>query len=61
MKRSCDICGCEADEHWMMSYYAGSKTVWLCWACFKNSQYEANKANGVRQKRLHKMHERKKR
>ena len=53
MKRQCDICGIEVDEHWMESYNTGRKTVWLCWDCFKQSQYEANKSDQTRQKKLY--------
>lgn len=61
MKRTCDICGLEADEHWMFSYNTGRKLVWLCWECFKNSQYEANKSDLARQKKLYQIHKFKKR
>ena len=61
MKRTCDICGLEADEHWMQSYNVGRKTVWLCWECYKNSQYEANKSDLARQKKLYQIHKSKKR
>lgn len=61
MKRTCDICGMEADEHWMFSYNTGSKRVWLCWDCFKNGQREATLSDIYRQKKLYRMHEGKKR
>ena len=61
MKRYCDICGIEADEHWMQSFNVGRKTVWLCWECWKNSQYEANKSELNRQKKLYQIHKSKKR
>ena len=61
MKRTCDICGIEADEHWMQSYNTGRKVVWLCWECWKNSQYEANKSDLSRQKKLYQIHKSKKR
>ena len=61
MKRHCDFCGIEADEHWMESYNTGRRTVWLCWECYKNSQYEANKSDLTRQKKLYKIHNSKKR
>ena len=61
MKRYCDICGCESDEHWMEFYNIGAKTVWLCWDCYKNSQYEANKSDHARQKKLYMIHKSKKR
>ena len=61
MKRTCDICGLEADEHWMQSYNTGRKVVWLCWECWKNSQYEANKSDHARQKKLYQIHKSKKR
>ena len=60
MKRICDICGCESDDHWMESYNIGTKTVWLCWNCYKQSQYEANKSDLSRQKKLYKIHQGKK-
>lgn len=61
MKRYCDICGCEADDHWMESYNIGAKTVWLCWTCYKNSQYQAKKSDLHRHQRLYKIQESKKR
>lgn len=53
MKRTCDICGIESDEHWMQSYNTGRRVMWLCWDCFKKSQYEANKSDLSRQKKLY--------
>ena len=53
MKRNCDICGCEADDHWMQSYNTGRRVMWLCWSCFKQSQYEATKSDLSRQKKLY--------
>lgn len=53
MKRKCDICGCEADDHWMQPYNTGRRVMWLCWDCFKQSQYEATKSDMVRQKKLY--------
>ena len=61
MKRICDICGCEADEYWMQSYYTGRKMMWLCWDCFKNSQREATKSDVFRQKKLYKINNSRKR
>ena len=61
MKRQCDICGCEADEYRMKSYNTGSKTIWLCWACYKNSQREATLSDLYRQKQLYKIHKSKRR
>ena len=61
MKRHCDICGLEADEHWMQSYNTGRKVVWLCWECFKNSQREANLSDRHRQQKLYKIKQSKKR
>ena len=60
MKRKCDICGLEADEHWMHSFYTGSKRTWLCWDCYKASQREANLSDRFRQKQLYRIHESKK-
>ena len=45
----------------MESYNIGAKTVWLCWDCYKNSQYEANKSDHARQKKLYMIHKSKKR
>lgn len=61
MKRTCEICGLEADEHWMHSFNTGSKRMWLCWDCFKQSQYEANLSDRFRQKQLYKIQQGKKR
>lgn len=61
MKRICDICGCEADEHWMMTYNIGRRTMWLCWDCFKKSQYEVIKSGHYRQQKLMKLHNNRKR
>lgn len=61
MKRYCDICGIESDDHWMESFNYGRKTLWLCWSCYKQSQREATLSDLMRQKKLYKMHESKKR
>ena len=61
MKRHCDICGIEADEHWMQSFNTGRKVMWLCWDCYKNSQYEVAKSEISRRTKLAKMNESKKR
>ena len=61
MKRRCDICGLEAEEHWMFPFNTGIGTQWLCWDCYKNSQREATKSDVYRQKKLHKLAEGKKR
>lgn len=61
MIRKCDICGTEADEHKMESYNIGAKTVWLCWDCYKQSQYEVAKSEISRRTKLAKMNESKKR
>ena len=53
MKRKCNVCGCEAEEYWMMSYNPGTGLKWFCWECYKNSQYEANRSDLSRQKRLY--------
>ena len=45
----------------MESYNIGAKTVWLCWECYKNSQYQAKKSDLHRHQRLYKMQEAKKR
>ena len=55
MKRICDICGLTADEYWMHPYNTGRRIIWLCWDCFKQSQYEANKSDLERQKKLYKI------
>ena len=61
MKRFCDICGIEADEHWMMPFNTGRRTMWLCWDCFKNSQYEVNMSKGYTNKKLYSIQQQKKR
>ena len=61
MKRICNICGTEADEHRMESYNIGAKTIWLCWGCYKQSQYEVAKSEISRRTKLAKMNESKKR
>ena len=61
MKRICDICGIEADEHWMQSFNTGRKVMWLCWDCYKQSQYEVAKSEISRRTKLAKMNESKKR
>lgn len=61
MKRACDICGCEFDEYWMESYNIGTKTLWCCWDCYKNSQREVLLSEIYRQKKLYKIHESNKR
>ena len=61
MIRKCDICGTEADEHRMESYNIGAKTIWLCWGCYKQSQYEVAKSEMSRRTKLAKMSESKKR
>ena len=45
----------------MESFNIGSKTVWLCWDCYKNSQREANLSDRHRQHRLYKINQSKKR
>ena len=61
MKRTCDVCGLTADEYWMHSFNTGRKVMWLCWDCYKNAQREATMSDMTRQKKLHKMHDSKKR
>ena len=55
MKRTCDVCGLEADEYWMFPFNIGSKTKWMCWDCWKNSQREANLSDRHRQQKLYKI------
>lgn len=61
MIRVCDICGEEYEDRWMQSMFTGTKTMWLCWGCYKNSQREATLSDLYRQKRLYKLAESKKR
>lgn len=61
MKHKCELCGGLFNEFDMMSYNTGRKTVWLCWDCYKNSQYEATKSDLARQKKLYQMHNARKR
>lgn len=60
-KKKCELCGLEADEHWMMSFNPGTGLKWLCWDCYKQGQYEANKSDLSRQKKLYQIHNSKKR
>lgn len=55
MKRHCDICGCESDDHWMETYNTGRKVMWLCWDCYKQGQYQAAKSDMYRQNKLYKI------
>ena len=55
MKRTCDVCGIEADEYWMFPFNIGTKTKWLCWDCWKNAQREANLSDRHRQQKLYKI------
>ena len=50
MIRTCEICGEQHDEVWMMSYNSGRKEHWLCWTCWKQGQGEAA-SNEIRRKR----------
>lgn len=61
MIRVCDICGEDCEDRWMQSMFTGTKTMWLCWDCYKNSQREATLSDLYRQKRLYKLAESKKR
>lgn len=61
MKRRCDICGKEVNEKLMESIGYGRRTEYWCWECYLNSQREASASDMYRQKRLHKMHNSKKR
>lgn len=61
MLRQCDICGEEYEDRWMQSMFTGTKTMWLCWGCYKKSQREATLSDLYRQKRLYKLAESKKR
>lgn len=55
MKRTCDVCGTEADEYWMIPYNTGRGVKWFCWDCWKNSQREANLSDRHRQQKLFKI------
>lgn len=55
MKRTCDVCGTEADEYWMFPYNTGRGVKWFCWDCWKNSQKEANLSDRHRQQKLFKI------
>ena len=61
MKRKCELCGGLFNEFDMMSYNTGRRTAWLCWDCYKQSQYEATKSDMVRQKKLYQIHNARKR
>ena len=55
MKRTCDNCGIEADEHWMFQFNTGRGIKWFCWGCWKNAQREANLSDRHRQQKLYKI------
>lgn len=57
MKRYCDICGIQSDDHWMMKFNTGARVKWMCWDCYKQSQYEVLKSEMQRSKRFHKQSE----
>ena len=61
MKRKCELCGGLFSEFDMMSYNTGRRTAWVCWDCYKKSQYEAAKIEIHRSKRLGKINEERKR
>lgn len=60
-KKKCELCGLEADEHWMMSFNPGTGLKWLCWDCYKQGQYEVAKSEMSRRKKINRMAESKKR
>ena len=45
----------------MEPFNIGSKTIWMCWDCFKKSQYEVIKSGHYRQQKLMKLHNNRKR
>ena len=59
MIRECCNCGAEQEEKWMMHYDIGTKTMWLCWDCYKQGQRENHLNDLRRQKRLNKMQKKK--
>ena len=61
MKQKCSVCGREFNEQLMESFFTGRKTEWYCWDCWKKSQYEANKSDLSRQKKLYQIHKSKRR
>lgn len=61
MKRECELCGGLFNELDMMSYNTGRRTAWVCWDCYKKSQYEAAKSEIHRRKRLGRINEERKR
>lgn len=52
MKRKCDICGELHNEFDMVTFNPG-RVKWVCWECYKNSQYEATQSEMRRAKDLH--------
>jgi len=52
--RQCEVCGEEFSERDMMSFSSGRKRHWLCWGCYKLSQYEAGKNEARRTKAIEK-------
>lgn len=61
MLRQCEICGKEENEKWMQSFSSGTRTHWLCWECYQNSQREATASDLFRGDKLHRICESKKR
>ena len=55
MKRTCDVCGLEAEEYWMIAYNTGRGMKWFCWDCWKKSQREANLSDRHRQQKIFKI------
>ncbi len=61
MKRKCELCGGLFNEFDMMSYNTGRRTAWVCWDCYKKSQYEVTKSEIHRRTKLARINEERKR
>ena len=50
-KVECKNCGEICDEYWMVPYFTGTGTQYLCWECYKQSQRE-NHFNEIRRSKV---------
>ena len=54
MRRKCALCGELVNELDMMTFNTGRAVQYVCWDCYKKSQYEVMKTEMGRQNRLEK-------